>query len=315
MQTITVYDASVNPPIPVPGATPVFVAYRDRFGANRIGVAPVIRNLGGGLYGFDPSAADEAIGVGFIVDAGAGKSPRYSYGAIGNVAVFFALFDSNTGAPLTSATPSITTYKKPDASSASPVPTVLNAGDGVYTFTPSDSDRVYGVAFEGASGHASAWPPRFGGVVSDPVITSGAGAGVSADLDAPTADLATPRKRDLAFDFKTGKFTISRGDFTFTADLEAIRQAVQIRCQTFLGEWFLDLDAGIPYFQNVFVKSPNIAAIRQVFKSKIEGVPGVLEVTKLDLDYNRSTRELRIDFAANTNFGELAGTITPPIQG
>lgn len=312
MQTITVYNASVNPPVPVPGATPVFVAYRDRFGADRMGVAPVIRNLGGGLYGFDPSAADEAIGVGFIVDAGAGNSPRYSYGAIGNVAVFFALFDSNTGAPLATATPSISTYKKPDASSASPVPTVLNAGGGVYTFTPSDSDRVYGVAFEGASGHASAWPPRFGGVVSDPVITSSPSA--SPPPDVPTATLATARKRDLAFDFKTGKFVLSKGDFTFTSDLEAIRQAVQIRCQTFLGEWFLDLDAGIPYFQNVFVKSPNVAAIRQVFKSKIESVPGVLEVTKLDLDYNRSTRQLRIDFAANTDFGELAGTITPPVQ-
>jgi hypothetical protein len=310
MHLLTLYTAA-DPTVPATAAAPAIIVYRDRFGGDRLATAPIIRNLGGGCYGFDPSAGDEAIGCGYLIDAGAANAPRYSFGTVGNVAVFFALFDG-TGAPLTSATPAIATYKKPDGTNATPIPTISHFGGGVYGFTPSDSDRVLGVAYEGSSGSPSAFSGRFGGVVSDGVITSSLPA-ISSTVAAGTiSTTAAPRVRDLAFDFKTGKFILAGGDLSLVADLEAIRQAVQVMCQTFVDEYFLDLDAGIPYFQNVLVKSPNIAAIRQIFKTRIEAVPGVVATTKLDLTFDRVTRSLKIEFAANTDLGEIAGTITPP---
>lgn len=309
MRFLTLYDAS-NPTVPKADATPAIIVYRDRFGAAR--TPPTIRNLGGGCYGFDPSLADEAIGCGYLIDAGAASSPQYSFGTIGNLAVFFALFD-NAGAPLTTATPAIATYKNPDGTNATPIPSVSHFGGGLYGFVPSDSDRVLGVGYEGSSGSPTAFQTRFGGVVSDGVIVGAGLPGISSSNTGTIATTATPRARDLSFDFKTKKFKLSPvGDLSLVSDLEAIRQAVQIMCQTFLEEWFLDLDAGIPYFQNVLVKSPNIAAIRQIFKNKIESVPGVVAVTRLDLNFDRTTRSLKVDFAANTDLGEIAGNITPP---
>jgi hypothetical protein len=311
MHFLTLYQAS-SPSTPKTDATPTITVYRDRFGASRLAGAPVIRNLGGGCYGFDPSTADEAIGCGYLIDAGAASTPRYAFGTVGNVAVFFALFDG-AGAPLATATPAINTYKKPDGTDATPIPAISNMTGGLYGFTPSDSDRVLGVGYEGSSGSASAFPTRFGGVVSDGVITGGGLPAITSTTNAGTVSTtAVPRERDLAFDFKTKKFILAAGDLTLTKDLEAIRQAVQIRCQTFLGEWFLDLEAGIPYFQNVLVKSPNIAAIRQIFRNKIETVPGVVAVTRLDLNFDRQTRSLTLSFSANTDLGEITGTITPP---
>ena len=296
-----------NPTAPKTDAAPSFLAFRDRFGAAR--PAPVIRNLGGGCYGFDATPNDEAAGCGFLIDAGISSSPRYSYGTIGNAAVFLVVFD-DTGAPLASATPAIVSYKLPSGADSTPIPTISNLTGGLYAFTPSDSDRVLGVAFEGDVGAANSLNRRFSGVVSDGVITA---TPINSSASSATkSTTAAPKVRDLAFNFKTKKFELEGGDLSLTQDIEAIRQAVQIKCQTFLGECFLDLDAGIPYFQNVLVKSPNTTAISQIFRDKIESVPGVVSVTRLDLTIDRQQRSLSLSFAANTDLGEISGTITPP---
>lgn len=130
-----------------------------------------------------------------------------------------------------------------------------------------------------------------------------------------SARTALPRARDLAFDFTIGKFILSGGDFTFTQDLNAIRQAVQIRLQTIRGEWFLDQGHGIPWFDRVLVKSPNLRAIEAVFRKEIEGVPGVLAVTSLVSSFDRAARTLAIAWTANTDLGEISGVTTPALPG
>jgi hypothetical protein len=126
---------------------------------------------------------------------------------------------------------------------------------------------------------------------------------------------ALPRARDLGFDFVTGKFYLPGGDFVFTQDLEAIKQAVQIRLQSVQGELFLDLGYGIPWFDRVLVKSPNLRAVEAVFRKEIEGVPGVLAVTSLVSSYDRATRRFAITWTANTDLGEISGQTTPALPG
>lgn len=70
-----------------------------------------------------------------------------------------------------------------------------------------------------------------------------------------------------------------------------------------LGEWFLDTRIGVPYFQVVFVKNPDVAAIRALFRKVIETTPGIVSVTELSTNYDPAGRTLTWSFTATTDNG------------
>lgn len=121
---------------------------------------------------------------------------------------------------------------------------------------------------------------------------------------------ALPGVRDFAINLQTGQFyRTPHNGIAMTHGRDAIRQAVELSIGLLLGEWFLDTTLGFPMFEQVLVKSPNIPAIKDLFRTRIEAVPGVVTCTKLDLDYNRSTRKLTVSFVANTDLGEISGSL------
>lgn len=83
-------------------------------------------------------------------------------------------------------------------------------------------------------------------------------------------------------------------------------QHVRTRLQFYLEEWFLDLTAGTPYFQEIFTKPANLANIESILKSRILNTPGVEKLTQFSLDYqDPSTRKLIVSFSAETSYGEI----------
>jgi len=117
--------------------------------------------------------------------------------------------------------------------------------------------------------------------------------------------LAVPVGRDLALDATTGDFLLSSGDAYLTTEYAAIAQDIRLRLRFFRGEWLLDTDAGVPYFQSIMVKAPNLAIIRSVLADEIEKAPGVKSITRLELDFDRASRELTVTGSVNTDLGEL----------
>lgn len=119
---------------------------------------------------------------------------------------------------------------------------------------------------------------------------------------------ALPQGRDLAIDTDPdglNDLLVVNGDLVIVADMAAIKQEIYIRLQFIAGEWFLDTTAGLPYFDNILVKSPNLAAIRTIFMDEILSSAGVKSVLKLDLDFNRKERTLTVTFTCNTDLGLL----------
>ncbi len=129
---------------------------------------------------------------------------------------------------------------------------------------------------------------------------------------APDADSrATPNRRDLAYDHDTGTFRRgANGGRYFSTGLEGIRQAINIKLLTFLGEWFLDLTKGVPFFELVLVKAPNFPAIKAELSTQILAVSGVRSITSLVLTFNKSTRNLSITWGVDTTLGALTGVTT-----
>jgi hypothetical protein len=110
---------------------------------------------------------------------------------------------------------------------------------------------------------------------------------------------------DLLLD-QNNDLVIENGDLKFSRGIEAIVQQCRINLQIFQEEWFLNLDIGIPYWQNILGYKPAvaIAAARIFFTRELLVVDGVDGVTRLDINYTGTTRTLNLDWQVSTVFGD-----------
>lgn len=87
-----------------------------------------------------------------------------------------------------------------------------------------------------------------------------------------------------------------------------VSQRLKIRLQTFLGEYFLNTDAGVPYYQRIFGKVRNKATIDTIFQKQILSDEGVIEITSYSSSIDSASRLLSVEFTVRTNEG-----VTNPI--
>ena len=110
---------------------------------------------------------------------------------------------------------------------------------------------------------------------------------------------------DLKLDPKTHDLSLENQGLSLTQNLEEVRQSLSIKLRLFLGEWFLDTKSGIPYFESIFIDTPKIKQIENIFKEAILTNPSILELESFSLEVNIQTRQLIIQFKAKTVQGNI----------
>lgn len=110
--------------------------------------------------------------------------------------------------------------------------------------------------------------------------------------------------RDLLLDADND--LVIGSDLSFSSGLAGVVQSCRIALQMFRGEWFLDLDAGIPYWDQILGQRADvaIAIARDEYRRELLEVEDVLAVLKLEVSFENSTRTLRIRWQVDTEFGE-----------
>ena len=92
---------------------------------------------------------------------------------------------------------------------------------------------------------------------------------------------------------------------TVTEGAEVV-QHVRTRLLFYMEEWFLDLNAGVPYYQQIFVKPANLANVESIFKTKILNTPGVERLLNFAMTFDGgSSRQLSVSFSAETIYGVI----------
>ena len=94
-------------------------------------------------------------------------------------------------------------------------------------------------------------------------------------------------------------------DFFLTVDTSRyVAQKLRVRLSFFRGEWYLNAEKGIPYYDEILVKNPNLNFIEDLLKAEISTVPEVEELLDFVLEYEGTTRELSVTFTVRITSGE-----------
>lgn len=96
-----------------------------------------------------------------------------------------------------------------------------------------------------------------------------------------------------------GDLAIENNSLVLLTDpVEETAQRLRTKFKFFLGEWAFDPRVGLPLFEKVYVKNPNITAVRAMYREAILGDPNVDSLVSLNLDFDRALRKLTLSFEA-----------------
>lgn len=95
------------------------------------------------------------------------------------------------------------------------------------------------------------------------------------------------------------------GGLPLVTGIEELRQLVTQVLAAFEGDWFLNLDSGMPYFQTILRKATSVSQIEGIYLETIANIPGILDIETFNLEFEAQSRTLDISFRAITTDGVL----------
>lgn len=87
------------------------------------------------------------------------------------------------------------------------------------------------------------------------------------------------------------------------SNLEEVRQKVQIRLKTFREEWFMNADAGLPYFQQILNKGVTKNFIDAQIKSATIRTDGVINIVNFSSELDTRLRTYTATLTVSTSEG------------
>lgn len=119
-----------------------------------------------------------------------------------------------------------------------------------------------------------------------------------------TAPLLVDDPVDLMLDPITGDLALDDNNSPyFSRGLPAIAQGIRITLRMFKGEWFLNLDEGVPWYQDILGKKYNNAQLLDILRKRIVVVPGVASIASLTATWDGATRTVTVNFEVVAVFG------------
>jgi len=105
--------------------------------------------------------------------------------------------------------------------------------------------------------------------------------------------------KNFYLDPDTNDFVLKSLNLRMTETVtEHLSQKVTNNLATFLGEWFLDEDLGLPYYQDILKKQPDLDVINAIYRNAIEDIDGIIELVTFNSELDTGTREFTYTFQA-----------------
>ncbi len=116
---------------------------------------------------------------------------------------------------------------------------------------------------------------------------------------------------DILLD-EDNNFTFINGVLQFSRGLQAVRQGQRLRLLAVRGEWFMDLDDGVPWMERDGVPK-NIAILGQKFnrsrllneaRKALFATPGTTSILQLIANFESKSRVATLQYQTRTIFGD-----------
>lgn len=116
--------------------------------------------------------------------------------------------------------------------------------------------------------------------------------------------IATPGKYYIGAQ-EVMEYLDCNGDLAFKGTdivlANSVRQKIKIRLKWFFQEWRWDDEAGVPYFEYLFVKNPDIDQIKELVEEQIFNVDEITEVNDVSIEIDSLKRLAVIRYEAVTD--------------
>ena len=107
----------------------------------------------------------------------------------------------------------------------------------------------------------------------------------------------------IDYDLRNDDVRVTGGDVVMVDEPQATRQRLEQKFRLWRGEWFLNINAGFPWLEDVLGQRPRPEVLRSLVYDLVVNDPGLRSLTNLTLAFEGVDRQLRITFDATLTNG------------
>lgn len=104
---------------------------------------------------------------------------------------------------------------------------------------------------------------------------------------------------DILLDDNGDLHLSEKGDISIA---DSVRQQIRIRLLWILNEWKWNKEEGMPYFDTLLTKNPDISLNESLIREKIFEVEDITEVKEIEIKIDNKSRKVVIRYTASTDF-------------
>ena len=119
---------------------------------------------------------------------------------------------------------------------------------------------------------------------------------------------------DIKLNSDGSDIDLSTNSAELVEGVDAIAQHLLIRLRFIKGEFFLNRNDGVPYFEDILKKDPALIVVRAVYRETILETPGVLEILLFDLSVIASIRKFQLDFTSKVTGSDAPLVFSEPFS-
>lgn len=105
---------------------------------------------------------------------------------------------------------------------------------------------------------------------------------------------------------ENGDYSFGFGQNDFLTDGRAVAQAVGTKLKLFKGEWWENINDGLPFFQSIAGRPSSlggVAAVDLIIQARIKDAPGVQDITSFQSTFDPKIRKYTCKVTVSTIYG------------
>lgn len=111
---------------------------------------------------------------------------------------------------------------------------------------------------------------------------------------------------DILLNYDGDLYISQNGDICLAA---STRQKIMIRLRWLEREWRWNREEGLPYFDSLLIKNPDIDVFESAVREKIFEVDEVTDVKEVSVTFDNRTRQACLLFVAMTDLETIRGEV------